>query len=203
MYLMEHVFECSVISRGPQKRLCWRRAAASPGTARRARLRSRRSRGPWAHNLWRRRTRQWSPCSRCKNCASLPQTSGCRGRGKGAEGRARRSRKGETHVDGHGDGMKDSNLKQGACVRENEDTTTLPEKMRTTLNVVASVRIVRCHANIDGVIDVRVMKCHANIHVVIGIRVVLCHPLVDIPIFWIFLLRAQILILFPCCNNSS
>ena len=32
-------------SRGPQKRLCWRRAAASPGAARRARLRSRGSRG--------------------------------------------------------------------------------------------------------------------------------------------------------------
>ena len=30
--------------------------AASPGAACRARLRSRRSRGPWAHNLWRGRT---------------------------------------------------------------------------------------------------------------------------------------------------
>ena len=39
--------------RGPQKRLCRRRAAASPGAPCGARLRSRRSRGPWAHNLWR------------------------------------------------------------------------------------------------------------------------------------------------------
>ena len=46
MCLVEHVFEC-------WKRLCRRRAAASPGAACRARLRSRRSRRPWAHNLWR------------------------------------------------------------------------------------------------------------------------------------------------------
>ena len=30
-----------------------------------------------------------------------------------------------THVDGHGDDMKDSNLSQGACVREDENSTTL------------------------------------------------------------------------------
>ena len=30
--------------------------------------------------------------------------------------------------------MKDSNLSQGACVREDEGTTTLPKKMRTTLS---------------------------------------------------------------------
>ena len=37
----------------------WRgTVAASPGAARRSRLWSRRSHGPWAHNLWRGRTRQ-------------------------------------------------------------------------------------------------------------------------------------------------
>ena len=56
----------------------------------------------------------------------LPQTSSSWGRRQGARDR--------THVDGHGDDMKDSNLSQGACVREDEDTTTLPEKMRTMLS---------------------------------------------------------------------
>ena len=45
-------------SRGPQKRLCWRGAAARPGAACRAPLSSRGSRRPLAHNLWRGRTRQ-------------------------------------------------------------------------------------------------------------------------------------------------
>ena len=31
-------------------------------------------------------------------------------------------------MDGHGDDMKDSNLSQGACVREDEVTTTLTEE---------------------------------------------------------------------------
>ena len=75
--------------------------------------------------------------------------------------------------------MKDSNLSQGACVCEDEDTTTLPEKCaRRSVDAVAGVRIVKCHASMD---------------VVIGIHVVLCHPLVDFPLFWI-LLRAQFLI---------
>ena len=86
--------------------------------------------------------------------------------------------------DGHGDDMKDSNLSQGACVREDEDTTTLTKKVRKrSVDVVAGVRIVRCHAIMNDVIDVRVVECHASIHVVIGIRVVLCHPLVDFPLF--------------------
>ena len=77
MYLMEHVFECSVIVVGVRRKdFVGERAAASPGAARRARLRSHRSRGPWAHNLWRGRTRQWIPYSRCRSCAGLPQTSG-------------------------------------------------------------------------------------------------------------------------------
>ena len=64
--------------------------------------------------------------------------------------------------------MKDSNLSQSACVREDEDTTTLTTKCaRRSVDVVAGVRIVRCHASID---------------VVIGIRVVLCHPLIDFPL---------------------
>ena len=90
-------------------------------------------------------------------------------------------------MDGHGDDMKDSNLSQGACVREDEDTTTyLRECARRSVDVVAGVRIARCHAIMNDVIDVRIVECHASIHVVIGIHVVLCHPLVDFPLFWIF-----------------
>ena len=33
--------------------------------------------------LWRGRTRQWSPYSRCRSCAGLQQTSGAGGREKG------------------------------------------------------------------------------------------------------------------------
>ena len=72
-------------------------------------------------------------------------------------------------MDGHGEDMKDSNLSPGACVCEDEDTTTyLRECARRSVDVVAGVRIVKCHANID---------------VVIGIHVVLCHPLIDFPLF--------------------
>ena len=60
------------------------------------------------------------------------------------------------------------------------------------MDVVAGVRIVKCHASIDVVIDVRIVECHASIHVVIGTHVVLCHPLVDFPLFWIF----------TSCSNS-
>ena len=85
-----------------------------------------------------------------------------------------------THMGGRGDDMKDSNLSQNAGVCEDEDTTTLPKKCaRRSVDAVASVRIVRCHAIMDDVIDVRIVECHASIHVVIGIRVVFCHPLID------------------------
>ena len=59
---------------------------------------------------------------------------------KGAEGRAR-SRKGgsrrrdHTHVDDHVDEVNGANiLSQGACVCEDENTTRLPEKVRTMLS---------------------------------------------------------------------
>ena len=79
-----------------------------------------------------------------------------------------------THMDGYGDDMKDSNLSQGACVCEDEDTTTyLRECARLSMDVVAGVRIVRSHAIMNDVIDVRIVECHASKHVV-----VLCHPLV-------------------------
>ena len=90
-------------------------------------------------------------------------------------------------MDGHGDDMKDSNLSQSACVCEDEDTTTyLRECARRSVDVVAGVRIVKCHEHIDVVIDVRIVECHAIIHVVIGIHVVFCHPLIDFPLFWMF-----------------
>ena len=62
--------------------------------------------------------------------------------------------------------------------------TTLPERMHTMLmwmsvEVVASVRIVQCHAIMNVVIDVRVMECHASMDVLIGIHIVLCHQAID------------------------
>ena len=87
---------------------------------------------------------------------------------------------------------------------EDEDTTyNLRECARRSVDVVAGVRTVRSHVIMNDVIDVRVVECRASIHVVIGIRVVLCHPLVDFSTFLDVLLRAQILILLSCCNNSS
>ena len=93
------------------------------------------------------------------------------------------------HMDGHGDDMKDSNLSQSACVCADEDTTTyLRECARRSLEVVASVRIVKCHASMDVVIDVRIVECHASIHVVIGIRV------------WFFHFVSKF---SSCCRNNS
>ena len=89
------------------------------------------------------------------------------------------------------------------CVCEDEDTTTRPKKCaRRSVDVVAGVRIVLCHTSIDVVIDVRIVECHASINIFIGIRVVLCHPPINFPLLN-FPLRAQILILLSCCNNSS
>ena len=66
-------------------------------------------------------------------------------------------------MDGHGDDMKDSNLSQGACVCEDEDTTTyLRECTRRSVDVVAGVCIVRSHAIMNDVIDVRIVECHAK-----------------------------------------
>ena len=77
-------------------------------------------------------------------------------------------------------------LSHGACVCEDEDTTTLPKKCaQRSVDKVGGVRIVRSHASMD---------------VVIGIRIVLCHPLVH---NLVFPLRVQILILLSCSNNSS
>ena len=80
--------------------------------------------------------------------------------------------------------MKDSNLSHSACVCADEDKTTLPlrECARRSVEVVAGVRIVKCHASIDVVIDVRIMECHASMDVVIGVRVVLCHQAINFPL---------------------
>ena len=99
--------------------------------------------------------------------------------------------------------MKDSNLSQGACECEDENTTTPPEKCaRRSVDVVAGVRIVKCHASIDVVIDNRIVECHASVHVVIGIRIVLCHPLVDFQ-FSEFFTSCSNFSSLSCCNNSS
>ena len=64
------------------------------------------------------------------------------------------------------------------CVKMKTRQHYLRECARRLVDVVAGVRIVRCHAIMNHVIDVHIVECHASIHVVIGIRVVLCHPLV-------------------------
>ena len=69
------------------------------------------------------------------------------------------------------------------CVKMKTRQHYLKECARRSVDVVAGVRIVKCHASIDVVIDVRIVECHASINVVIGIRVVLCHPLIDFPLF--------------------
>ena len=61
------------------------------------------------------------------------------------------------------------------CVKMKTRQHSLRKCARRSVDVVAGVRIVLCHASIDVVIDVRVMECHAIIDVVIGVRVVLCH----------------------------
>ena len=58
----------------------------------------------------------------------------------------------------------------------------LRECARRSVEVVAGVRIVKCHASIDVVIDVRIMECHASMDVVIGVRVVLCHQAINFPL---------------------
>ena len=94
----------------------------------------------------------------------------------------------------------------GVCARDNVKTR-LTERMRTTLmwmsvEVVASVRIVQCHALKDFVIHLRFMECHASLDVVIGVHVVLCHQVIDFPL-QNFPLRVQILNLLSCCSISS
>ena len=69
------------------------------------------------------------------------------------------------------------------CVKVKTQQPTLRECARRSVDVVAGVRIVKCHVSIDVVIDVRIVECHASINVVIGIRVVFCHPLIDFPLF--------------------
>ena len=66
--------------------------------------------------------------------------------------------------------MKDSNLSHGACVCVQMKTRQhyLRECARRSVEVVAGVRIVKCHASID---------------VVTGIRVVLCHQAINFPLF--------------------
>ena len=68
------------------------------------------------------------------------------------------------------------------CVRMKTRQHNLREGARRSVEVVAGVRIVKCHASTDVVIDVRVVKCHAIINVVIGIRVVLCHQAINFPL---------------------
>ena len=69
------------------------------------------------------------------------------------------------------------------CVKMKTRQHYLRECARRSVDVVAGVRVVKCHASIDVVIDVRIVECHASIHVVIDVHVVLCHPLVDFPLF--------------------
>ena len=100
--------------------------------------------------------------------------------------------------------MKDSNLSQGACVCVDEDTTTyLRECARRSVDVVAGVRIVKCHENIDVVIDFRirgVSRKHTCLHWHSTLCLVTHSKIFHFPEFS---LREEILILLSCCNNSS
>ena len=69
------------------------------------------------------------------------------------------------------------------CVQMKTRQHHLRECARSSVEVVAGVRIVKCHGSIDVVIDVRIVKCHAIINVVIGIRVVLCRQAINFPLF--------------------
>ena len=69
------------------------------------------------------------------------------------------------------------------CVRMKTRQHYLRECARRSVEVVAGVRTVKCHASIDVVIDVRIVKSHAIINVVIGIRVVLCHQAMNFSTF--------------------
>ena len=69
------------------------------------------------------------------------------------------------------------------CVRMKTRQHYLRECARRSVEVVAGVRIVKCHASIDVVIDVRTVECHASIDVVIGIHVMLCHQAINFPLF--------------------
>ena len=68
-------------------------------------------------------------------------------------------------MDDHVDEVNGANLSQGACVCKDENTTRLPEKCaRRSVDVVAGVRIVKCHASMDDVIGIRVVLCHPLVH---------------------------------------
>ena len=69
------------------------------------------------------------------------------------------------------------------CVQMKTRQHYLRECARRSVEVVAGVRIVKCHASIDVAIDVRIVECHAIINVVIGIRVELCHQAIIFPLF--------------------
>ena len=69
------------------------------------------------------------------------------------------------------------------CVRMKTRQHYLRKCARRSVDLVAGVRVVKCHASIDVVIDVRVVECHASINVVIGIHFVLCHQVIDFPLF--------------------
>ena len=91
--------------------------------------------------------------------------------------------------------MNGANLSQSACVCEDEDTTTLPKKCaRRSVDVVAGVRIVKCHASMDVVIDTQAYMS--------SLAFALCF-VTHSYIILVFPLRVQILILLSCSNNSS
>ena len=85
------------------------------------------------------------------------------------------------------------------CVKMKTRQPYLRECARRSVDVVASVRIVKCHASIDIVIGIRIVECHASIHVVIGIHVVLCHPLIAVIIHHNF---SPVDILHTFCNEE-
>ena len=102
MCLVEHVFECIVIVVGVRRRVQELHVG----------LDCRRSRGPWAHNLWSGRTRRWSPYSRFAACAHELQELEEEDKGREEVQETEREsqveeRRSDDHE--HGDGAKDSN----------------------------------------------------------------------------------------------
>ena len=85
--------------------------------------------------------------------------------------------------------MKDTNLSRGACVCADEDKTTLPERMRTTLSG-SGCWCTHCE------VPRKHRCCHWHSRYALS-------PRHKFSTFLKISLRVQILILFSCCSNSS
>ena len=166
-------------SQRPQKRLWWRRAAASAGVACKVRRRSPWSRSRWFRNLCRGGIRQTSHTLFGRN-AQVVYDFQVQEEAEGVWQELRKSKKGEQgrekrlHEYGHVDGVKFHELSHGACARDDAQTRKIHSAL--TLRQCGSLWKWSGHV----VIGVRIVQCHNAImdnfeHVVIGVRVMQCH----------------------------